>query len=111
MKMSGKVLEVLDDLKIADNTFVMYGTDNGPHMNTWPDGAMTPFRKARRARTWEGGYRVPAMVRWPGHIKPGTVSNEMIAHHDWLPTFLAMAGDTRSERGVAQGLQGRRHDI
>jgi arylsulfatase len=88
----GQVLKALDDLGIADNTFVMYSTDNGPHMNTWPDGAMTPFRNEKNSN-WEGAYRVPAMVRWPGKIKPGQVSNEIVAHHDWLPTLVAIAGD------------------
>jgi arylsulfatase len=90
--MSGQVLQALDDGGITDNTFVMYGTDNGPHMNSWPDGAMTPFRSGKNTN-WEGAYQVPCLVRWPGKIKPGTVSNEMVAHHDWLPTFLAIAGD------------------
>ena len=98
----GEVLEVLDDLKIADNTFVMYSTDNGPHMNSWPDGAMTPFRSEKNTN-WEGAYRVPAMVRWPGHIKPGTVSNEFVASHDWLPTFLAMAGDANVKGKLLKG--------
>jgi arylsulfatase len=98
----GTVLKVLDDLKIADSTFVMYGTDNGPHMNSWPDGAMTPFRNEKNSN-WEGAYRVPAMVRWPGKIKPGQVSNEMVAHHDWLPTFLAMAGDTQVKEKLLKG--------
>jgi len=98
----GQVLKALDDLGIADNTFVMYGTDNGPHMNTWPDAAMTPFRNEKNSN-WEGAYRVPAMVRWPGKIKPGTVSNDIVAHHDWLPTFLAMAGDTQITEKLAKG--------
>ena len=98
----GEVLKVLDDLKIADNTFVMYSTDNGPHMNSWPDGAMTPFRSEKNTN-WEGAYRVPAMVRWPGKIKPGQVSNELVAHHDWLPTFLAMAGDTQVKDKLLKG--------
>ena len=88
----GELLELLDDLNIADNTFVMYSTDNGPHMNTWPDGAMTPFRSEKNTN-WEGAFRVPMLVRWPRHIKPSTVSNEIVQHHDWLPTFLAMAGE------------------
>src|SRR6516162_2772094 len=88
----GQVLQALDDAGIADNTFVMYGTDNGPHMNSWPDGAMTPFRSEKNTN-WEGAYRLPCVVRWPGKIKPGTVSSQIVAHHDWLPTFLAMAGD------------------
>jgi len=88
----GKLLKVLDDLGIADNTLVFYSTDNGPHMNTWPDAAMTPFRGEKNTN-WEGGWRVPAMVRWPGKIKAGTWTNEIMHHMDWLPTFLAVAGE------------------
>jgi len=88
----GEVLDFLDKLGIADNTFVMYSTDNGPHMNTWPDGAMTPFR-SEKDTNWEGAFRVPMLVRWPGRIPAGVVSNEIVQHHDWLPTFLAMAGE------------------
>jgi arylsulfatase len=98
----GSVLKALDDLGIANNTFVMYSTDNGPHMNTWPDGAMTPFRNEKNSN-WEGAYRVPCMVRWPGHIKPGSVSNEIIAHHDWLPTLLAIAGDEQVTDKLLKG--------
>jgi len=98
----GQVLKVLDDLKIADNTFVMYSTDNGPHMNSWPDGAMTPFRSEKNTN-WEGAYRVPAMVRWPGRIKPGQVSNEIVAHLDWLPTLLAIGGETGIKEKLAAG--------
>ena len=87
----GTVLEKIDQLGIADNTIVMYSTDNGPHMNTWPDGAMTPFRNEKNSN-WEGAYRVPAMVRWPGKIKPDTVSNDIVSHLDWAPTLLAAAG-------------------
>jgi arylsulfatase A-like enzyme len=98
----GQVLKALDDLNIAGDTFVMYSTDNGPHMNSWPDGAMTPFRSEKNTN-WEGAYRVPAMVRWPGKIKPGTVSNELVASHDWLPTFLAMAGDPNVKESLLKG--------
>jgi arylsulfatase len=98
----GAVLRALDDLGIADNTFVMYSTDNGPHMNTWPDAAMTPFRNEKNSN-WEGAYRVPLMVRWPGRIKPGQVSNEMVAHHDWLPTLLAVAGDPQVTDKLLKG--------
>jgi arylsulfatase A-like enzyme len=87
----GTVLDKLDELKIADNTIVMYSTDNGPHMNSWPDAAMTPFRNEKNSN-WEGAYRVPALVSWPGRIKPGTVSNEIMSHLDWAPTLLAAAG-------------------
>jgi arylsulfatase len=87
----GQFLDLLDELGIADETFVFYSTDNGPHMNTWPDAAMTPFRGEKNTN-WEGGWRVPAMVRWPGRIEEGRVSNGIMHHMDWLPTFLAMTG-------------------
>ena len=85
------LLKKLDDLGIADKTIVFYSTDNGPHQNTWPDAGTTPFRSEKNTN-WEGAWRVPAMVRWPGHIKPGSVSNDIMHHMDWLPTFLAAAG-------------------
>jgi len=88
----GKFLKLLDALKIADNTIVFYSTDNGPHYNTWPDAAATPFRGEKNTN-WEGGWRVPAMVRWPGKIKAGSVSNEIMHHMDWFPTFVAAAGE------------------
>jgi arylsulfatase A-like enzyme len=88
----GEVLNYLDQLGIADNTLIMYSTDNGPHMNSWPDGAMTPFR-SEKDTNWEGAFRVPMLVRWPGKIPAGSISNEIIQHHDWLPTFLAIAGE------------------
>ncbi len=77
----GMFLDKLDELDIADNTFVFYSTDNGPHMNSWPDAGMTPFRGEKNTN-WEGGWRVPAMVRWPGNIEPGSVSNEIMHHMD-----------------------------
>ena len=98
----GTILKALDDLGIADNTFVMYSTDNGPHMNSWPDGAMTPFRSEKNTN-WEGAYRVPAMFRWPGKIKPGQVSNDIVAHLDMLPTLLAIAGDTQVKDKLLNG--------
>ncbi|HTS05168.1 MAG TPA: sulfatase-like hydrolase/transferase, partial [Candidatus Eisenbacteria bacterium] len=98
----GQILNVLDQLGITDNTFVMYSTDNGPHMNSWPDGAMTPFRSEKNTN-WEGAYRVPCMVRWPGHIKPGSVSNEIVAHLDWLPTFVAIGGDPNVKEELLKG--------
>ena len=98
----GKFLKALDELKIADNTIVFYSTDNGPHMNTWPDAAMTPFRGEKNTN-WEGGWRVPSMVRWPGHITPGTVSNEIMHHMDWMPTFAAAAGNENLKRGAPGG--------
>jgi len=88
----GQFLDLLDELGIADDTLVFYSTDNGPHMNTWPDAAMTPFRSEKNTN-WEGGWRVPAFVRWPGQIEAGAVTNEIVHHMDWLPTFLAVAGD------------------
>jgi arylsulfatase len=98
----GTVLDAIDRLGLSENTFVMYSTDNGPHMNSWPDGAMTPFRNEKNSN-WEGAYRVPCMVRWPGKIKPGTVSNQIVGHHDWLPTFLAIAGDADIREKLLNG--------
>jgi arylsulfatase len=88
----GSILKALDDLGIADNTIVVYSTDNGPHMNTWPDGAMTPFRSEKNTN-WDGAFRVPCIVRWPGVIKPGTVTTELMSHNDWIPTFASIAGE------------------
>ena len=98
----GTVLDKLDELGMADNTIVLYGTDNGPHMNTWPDAGMTPFRNEKNSN-WEGAYRVPAMVRWPGKIKPGTISNEIMSHLDWLPTLVAVAGDPDIKEKLKKG--------
>jgi len=98
----GKFLDKLDELGIADNTIVFYSTDNGPHMNTWPDAAMTPFRGEKNTN-WEGGWRVPAMVRWPGKIKPGTWNNQIVHHMDWLPTFLAAAGEPEIKEKLTKG--------
>ena len=100
----GTVLKALDDLGMADNTIVMYSTDNGPHMNTWPDGAMTPFRSEKNSN-WEGAYRVPAMLRWPGHIKAGTVNNDIVAHLDFLPTLLAVAGVPDVKEQLLKGMK------
>lgn len=101
-KLVGGILDHLDELGIADDTIVVYSTDNGPHMNTWPDGGMTPFRSEKNTN-WEGAFRVPEMIRWPGHIPAGVVSNEIIQHHDWLPTFLAAAGDTSTVDELKKG--------
>jgi arylsulfatase A-like enzyme len=100
----GKLLQKLDDLGITDNTVVMYSTDNGPHMNSWPDAGMTPFRNEKNSN-WEGAFRVPCMVRWPGVIKAGTVTNEIISHLDWLPTLLAAAGETDIKEKLLKGYQ------
>jgi arylsulfatase A-like enzyme len=88
----GEMLNKLDELGIAENTIVMYSTDNGPHYNSWPDAGITPFR-AEKNTNWEGGWRVPAFVRWPGKIKAGSVLNGIVTHQDWLPTLLAAAGE------------------
>ena len=88
----GQILDKLDELGIADNTIVMYSTDNGPENDTWPDGANTPFR-SQKDTNWEGGWRVPAFIRWPGKIEPGSVLNGIVSHQDMLPTLLAIAGD------------------
>jgi arylsulfatase len=88
----GSLLDLLDELGLAENTIVMYSTDNGPHMNSWPDAGMTPFRNEKNSN-WEGAYRVPAMVRWPGHIPAGTTLNGIVSHNDWFVTLLAAAGD------------------
>ncbi len=98
----GQLLHVLDELGIADNTIVFYSTDNGPHYNTWPDAAATPFRGEKNTN-WEGGWRVPAMVRWPGKIKEGSISNEIMHHMDWLPTFAAVAGDANIKEKLLNG--------
>ena len=87
----GELLDRLDELGIAENTIVVYSTDNGPHMNSWPDGAMTPFRGEKNTN-WEGAYRVPEVVRWPARIASGQVLNGIITHNDWFPTLLAAAG-------------------
>ena len=89
----GQMLAKLDELGIADDTIVMYSTDNGPHYNSWPDAGITPFRSEKNTN-WEGGWRVPAFVRWPAKFKAGTVLNGIVSHQDWLPTLLAAAGET-----------------
>jgi len=98
----GQLLDQLDDLGIADNTIVMYSTDNGVHFNTWPDAGVTPFHSEKNTN-YEGAYRVPAMVRWPGKIKADTVSNEIMAHLDWMPTLIAAAGDSNLKKDMLKG--------
>jgi arylsulfatase len=88
----GQLLKKLDELGIADNTIVVYTTDNGAEVMTWPDGGITPFR-GEKATNFEGGFRVPTLIRWPGVVKPGTIYNDMFAHEDFLPTFAAAAGN------------------
>ena len=109
----GKILKALDDMGIADNTIVVYTTDNGPHMNSWPDSAMTPFRSEKNTN-WEGAFRVPCLVRWPGHVKAGTVTVELMSHNDWIPTLCAIAGEPdivgKLRQGyTANGIQYRVH--
>jgi arylsulfatase len=102
----GQFLEKLDELGIADNTIVFYSTDNGVHMNTWPDAGMTPFRGEKNTN-WEGGWRVPAFVRWPGHIPAGRVTNEIVHHMDWLPTFLDIAGKKDIKEDLLDGYKSK----
>lgn len=106
----GELLKLLDDLGIANNTVVMYSTDNGPHYNTWPDAATTPFRSEKNSN-WEGAYRVPCFVKWPGHFPAGTVLNGIVAHEDWLPTFAAIAGNPNIKEQLLKGtdLNGRHY--
>ena len=98
----GKLLKALDDLGVANNTIVVYSTDNGPNQFSWPDAATTPFR-SEKDTNWEGAFRVPAMIRWPGRIQPGQVSNEVVSGLDWFPTLLAAAGDTDIKDRLLKG--------
>lgn len=98
----GELLDLLDELGIADNTIVQYGTDNGPHKNTWPDAGVNPFRGEKNTN-WEGGWRTPSMVRWPNHIKAGSISNDIMSGMDWMPTFLAAAGNDKVKDELLKG--------
>ena len=106
----GELLKALDDLGVADNTVVMYSTDNGPHFNTWPDAATTIFRSEKNSN-WEGAYRVATYVRWPGHIPADTTLNGIVSHEDWLPTFASIAGDPNIKDKLLKGvaLNGRKY--
>lgn len=106
----GELLQLLDDLGIANDTIVMYSTDNGPHYNTWPDAGTMPFRSEKNSN-WEGAYRVPCFVRWPGHFPAGTTLNGIVSHEDWLPTFAAVAGNPNIKEQLKQGveLNGRKY--
>jgi arylsulfatase A-like enzyme len=106
----GQLLDLLDELGIADNTIVFYSTDNGPHYNTWPDAGTTPFRSEKNSN-WEGAYRVPAFIRWPGHFPKAVTLNGVVAHEDWLPTFAAIAGAPDIKEKLAEGveLNGRKY--
>jgi arylsulfatase len=98
----GQVLKKLDDLGIANNTIVIYTTDNGAEAMTWPDGG-TPMHRGEKNTNWEGGYRVPAMVRWPGLVRPGTVINDIFAHEDWLTTIMAAVGEPQMADKLKKG--------
>jgi len=98
----GRVLDLLDELGITGDTIVIYSTDNGPHTNTWPDGATTPFRSEKNTN-WEGAFRVPQLIRWPGRIEAGRVANGIVSHLDWLPTLLSAAGDPDVKQKLLAG--------
>jgi arylsulfatase A-like enzyme len=100
----GQILKAVDDLGIGNNTILIYTTDNGPHQNSWPDAGTTPFRSEKNTN-WEGAFRVPCLIRWPGRIQPGSVSNEMISGLDWLPTLMAAAGDPDIKNKLLRGHQ------
>jgi len=103
-KTIGEMLKQVDDLGIANDTIVIYGTDNGAEVVTWPDGGTTPF-KGEKGTTWEGGFRVPCLVRWPGVIKPGTIYNDIMTQEDWMPTLLAAAGEPNIVEKLMKGYQ------
>lgn len=98
----GTLLKALDEMGISDSTIIVYTSDNGPHMNTWPDGAMTWYRSEKNTN-WEGAFRVPCLVRWPGVVKPGTITNELMSHNDWVPTFCSIAGEPEIINKLKQG--------
>jgi arylsulfatase len=100
----GELLKTIDDLGIANDTIVMYSTDNGPHYNTWPDAGTTPFRSEKNSN-WEGAYRVPAFIRWPGQFPAGKTLNGIVSHEDWLPTFAAVAGAPDIKEKLLQGVE------
>lgn len=100
----GELLKLIDDLGLADNTIVQYSTDNGPHYNTWPDAGTTPFRGEKNSN-WEGAFRVPCFVRWPGHFPAGTTLNGIVSHEDWLPTFAAAAGAPDVKEKLLKGAE------
>ena len=108
----GKLLDLLDELGVTDNTIVQYGTDNGPHKNSWPDAGINPFRGEKNTK-WEGGWRTPSFVRWPGKIKPGVISNEIMSGMDWFPTFVAAAGDANIVETLKKGasMNGRSYKV
>jgi len=100
----GTILKAVDDLGITNDTIVIYTTDNGPHQNSWPDAGTTPFRSEKNTN-WEGAFRVPCLMRWPGHIKPGSISNDIVSGLDWMPTLLAAAGEPEIKEKLLKGYQ------
>ena len=106
----GALLKHLDDIGEADNTIVIFTTDNGAEVFTWPDGGMTPFKNTK-GTVGEGGFRVPCIIRWPGHIKPGTVENGIFSGLDWFPTLMAAAGNPNITDQLLKGVQARRPDV
>jgi arylsulfatase len=102
--MVGQILDKLHELGLDDNTIVMYSTDNGAETFSWPDGGTTPFR-GEKNENWEGGYRVPCAIRWPGVIQPGTINNDIFSHEDMLPTLLAAAGDANVTSKLLKGMK------
>ena len=106
----GELLKLIDDLGLANDTIVQYSTDNGPHYNTWPDAGTTPFHGEKNSN-WEGAFRVPCFIRWPGHFPEGTTLNGIVSHEDWLPTFAAAAGDTDVKERLLKGteINGRKY--
>ena len=100
----GQILDKLKELGLEDNTIVMYSTDNGAECFSWPDGGTTPFR-GEKNENWEGGYRVPCAIRWPGVIKPGTINNDLFSHEDMLPTLLAAVGVPDVKEQLLKGMK------
>ncbi len=100
----GRLLDTLDELGIAEDTIVLYSTDNGPHYNTWPDAAITPWRSEKNSN-WEGAFRVPSFARWPGKFEAGKTLNDIASHQDWLPTLLAAAGEPDIKQKLLDGHQ------
>ncbi|UCS92065.1 arylsulfatase [Echinicola marina] len=100
----GQLLDKLEELGVDDNTIIIYTTDNGPHFNMWPDGGVTPFRGEKNTN-WEGGYRLPCIIKWPGKIPAGSVFNEIVAGNDWLPTLMAAVGDDQIKEKLMDGYQ------
>jgi len=100
----GTILKAVDDLGIGNDTIVIYTTDNGPHQNSWPDAGTTPFRSEKNTN-WEGAFRVPCLIRWPGRIQPGSVSNDIVSALDWVPTLMAAAGDPDIKDKLLKGYQ------